>query len=263
MENTKELIDPRTIESSYAPEDSNIAKIHSIESFGTVDGPGVRCVIFFYGCLLRCLYCHNPDTWCGGAYTIYTKEQLYEEVMSYKNYFEKTGGITLSGGEPLKHYKFLENFLPMLKKANVHVALDSSGAIYNEEVKELIKDYVDLVLLDLKSFNEEDYHNLTGYHLEPTLKNLEYLKEINKATYIRYVVVPNITDNLEKIQKMIEFLKDYKNIEKIEVLPFHKMGEFKWENLGLKYMLKDTPIPSKESIVEIKKMFKEAGFDCL
>ena len=174
-----------------------------------------------------------------------------------------TGGVTLTGGEPLKHYKFLLKFLPLLKKENIRIAVDSCGAIFNEGSKQVIKDYVDLMLLDLKAFNSDDYKKLTGYQLEPTLKTLEYLKEIQKPTWIRYVVVPGITDDTSKISQMIEFLGGYKDIiEKIEVLPFHKMGEFKWESLGLKYMLKDTPIPSKENIQDIKKLFIDSGFNC-
>lgn len=243
----------------------NKALVHSVESFGTVDGPGIRFVVFFYGCLLKCLYCHNPDTWAQDRKKVkqlreLSKEELLDEILKVKSFIK--GGVTLSGGEALLHAPFLKDFLPLLKQEDIHVALDTAGSLLNDDVKTILKD-IDLVLLDIKAFEHDLYYQLTSYKLDKTLEFLDYLKEIKKPTWVRYVLVPNLTDNKEQIEKLAKYLVDFKDIvERVEILPFHKMGEFKWQELGLDYKLTDTKTPTTESLLETKEIFRKQGFYC-
>ena len=177
----------------------NIGKIHSLESFGTVDGPGIRFVVFLQGCPMRCLFCHNPDTWDINAKTQYnlTPEQLFEEVCKYKNFIKK-GGVTLTGGEPLVQVDFVEDFFKICKQNNIHTALDTSGVIFSEKVVNVLN-YTDLVLLDIKTI-DDDFHKIyTGHTRENNKKFLDFLQQINKPTWIRHVVVPTITDDDNKL----------------------------------------------------------------
>ncbi len=234
-------------------------RIHSLETFGTVDGPGIRFVIFMQGCPLRCQFCHNPDTWDVNKGNEYTPDRLFEEIIKYKSYMDYSGGgVTFTGGEPLLQADFILEVSKMCKSKGISVALDTSGYIYNDAVEELL-DYMDVVLLDIKNYDPIVYKNITGVHLSPTLKFLDYLKEKNIRTWVRYIVVPELTDNLDNIKKLSDYLDDYPNVEKIELLAFHKMGEYKWEELGLDYKLTDTKEPSKELMRRVMDILSTNG----
>lgn len=236
-----------------------IGRIHSLESFGTVDGPGIRFVVFMQGCPLRCQFCHNPDTWEVHKGTEYTPQQLAEEIMKYKAYMEfSRGGVTFTGGEPLLQAEFILEVCKLIKPQGIHVAIDTSGFIWNDYVKELLN-FTDLVLLDIKNYDSRVYQKVTGVSLSPTLKLLDYLKENQIKTWVRYVLVPNLTDNLDSIRKLSEHLNDYPNVLKIELLGFHKMGEYKWKELGLDYKLSDTKEPDKELMQQVKEIFESNG----
>lgn len=234
-------------------------RIHSLESFGTVDGPGIRFVVFLQGCPLRCQFCHNPDTWELHKGTEYTAEQLTEEILKYKSYMDFSGGgVTFTGGEPLLQAEFILEVCKLLKAHKISIAIDTSGFIWNDFVKEVLE-YTDIVLLDIKNYDPLVYKRVTGVSLSPTLKLLDYLKEKNIRAWIRYVLVPNLTDNLGSVRRLSEHLDHYPNVEKIELLGFHKMGEFKWKELGLDYKLSDTPEPSRELLLEVKAIFESNG----
>jgi pyruvate formate lyase activating enzyme len=233
--------------------------IHSLESMGTVDGPGIRFVVFLQGCPLRCQYCHNPDTWDVTKGKEYTVGQLMDEIIRYKSYMNSTGGgVTFTGGEPCLQAEFLAVVSRKCKEQNISVALDTSGFVWNDNVKELL-DFTDLVLLDIKNYDPLVYKTVTGVSLSPTLKFLDYLREKGIKTWIRYVLVPNLTDNLDSVRKLSEHLDQYPNVEKIELLGFHKMGEYKWKELGLEYKLSDTQEPGKELLQEVKTIFESNG----
>ncbi len=232
-------------------------RIHSIETCGTVDGPGIRFVIFTQGCPLRCKYCHNPDTWKISEGKNMTVDELIQEIEKYKSYMDFSGGgVTVTGGEPLMQPKFVKELFRQCKERGIHTALDTSGYIPLEHAKEVIQ-YTDLILLDIKSFDYQTYKELTGVSNEPTLELAKYLSDIGKPMWIRYVLVPNLTDNPDHIEALAQFIKDLKTVEKIEILPFHKMGEYKWEELGYNYELKETPAPSKELVDSVKEIFKK------
>lgn len=236
-----------------------IGRIHSLESCGTVDGPGVRFVVFMQGCVLRCQYCHNPDTWDVSRGNTYTVDELMKEIVSYKSFMKFSGGgVTFTGGEPLLQAEFVLEAAKRCKDNGINVAIDTSGFIWNRHVEEVL-DYTDIVLLDIKNYDKGVYKLLTGVSLEPTLAFLDRLKEKNINTWIRYVVVPNLTDNLSAIEELSAHLIHYPNISKVEVLGFHKMGEYKWEELGLKYQLADTKEPSKSLLKEVKEILMKSG----
>lgn len=238
---------------------ADYGRIHSLESFGTVDGPGIRFVVFMQGCPLRCLYCHNPDTWDVNGGRIYTPDDLMKEIIKYKSYMEfSKGGVTFTGGEPLLQTGFLIEVCKLCRGKGISTAIDTSGFIFNDKVKELLE-YTDLVLLDIKNYDPVVYKSLTGVSLNPTLKFLDYLKEKSIPTWVRYVVVPNLTDNLDSVKKLSEHLGGYPNVEKIELLAFHKMGEYKWKELGLDYKLSDTKEPDKELMKQITDIFSANG----
>jgi len=238
---------------------ADIGRIHSLESFGTVDGPGIRFVVFMQGCPLRCLYCHNPDTWDVNKGKEYTPEELMNEIIKYKSYMDYSkGGVTFTGGEPLLQTDFLLEVCRLCKDKGISVAIDTSGFIFNDKVKRLME-YTDLVLLDIKNYDPVVYKALTGVSLNPTLKFLDYLKEKNIPTWVRYVVVPNLTDNLDAVRKLSDYLDGYPNVKKIELLAFHKMGEYKWKELGLDYKLTDTKEPDKELMKQISDILSANG----
>lgn len=219
--------------------------IHSFESFGTVDGPGVRFVVFFQGCPMRCLYCHNPDTWTIGSGTEYTAEAVLEK-MTRNIAFYTTGGITATGGEPMLQLDFLIELFELAKKENIHTCLDTSGIMFNpndsermEKLDRLIKS-TDLVMLDIKHIEDEEHRKLTGHSNKNILEFAKYLNENNVQMRIRHVIVPKITDEKEELVSLGNFLRSFSNIEKIEALPYHTLGKVKYENLGIKYPLGDT-----------------------
>lgn len=235
--------------------------VHSVESFGSVDGPGVRCVVFMQGCKMRCKYCHNPDTWGSGGEE-YTPRQLFDKVYRYRTYWGKNsekGGVTVSGGEPLLQIEFVIEFFKLLKDKGVHTALDTSGQPYSEDKEfiakfdELLK-YTDLVLLDLKHMDSSQHQQLTGYGNENILKMAEHLSCKGVPMWIRRVLVPGITDNEKELNDLSQFVKTLKTVERAEILPYHTLGLFKWEQLGITYPLKDVPTPTKEQIEKAKEI---------
>lgn len=232
-------------------------RVHSVESFGTVDGPGIRYVVFMQGCPLRCCYCHNPDSWSTQGGREYSPQQLVEEIIKYKAFIDASGGgVTFSGGEPLLQAEFIYQAAVLLKSHGISVAIDSSGYIWNEWVREAVT-IADLLLLDIKSFDPEVYKRITGVELAPTLKMLDFLKENSIATWVRYVLVPGLTDDKDSIRKLAKHLSSYPNVERLELLAFHKMGEYKWERLGLDYRLSATKEPDRELMLEVKAIFEE------
>ena len=237
--------------------------IHSIFSGGMVDGPGIRTVVFFAGCNLRCKYCHNPDTWNVSQGEKMTANDIIDEVLKYSSYYKFSGGgITISGGEPLMQPDLLHAVLEGCKKNGMHTAIDTSGCCKPETAKKILP-VVDLLMLDIKSFNQEKYLDLTGQELSKTLAFLEEAKLQKTTTWVRYVLVPGFTDDLDEIRQLSGYLRAFDNIQKVEVLPFHKSGEYKWADLNLKYELNDTMPPSPELLKEAKDILEPKAGSCL
>lgn len=232
--------------------------IHSFESFGTQDGPGIRFVFFMQGCPLRCLYCHNPDTW--DLKTVgqqLTADEAFEEVKKVKG-FIRNGGVTVSGGEPLLQPEFILDLFKICKEEGIHTCVDTSGFVFNEKVKAMLA-YTDLVLLDIKHIDAEKYKHLTSKPLEPTLKFMEYLQEIGKSTWVRYVLTPTLTDKEEDLHQWAKYVSQFSIVERVDILPFHQMGTEKWEQIGEKYPLKGLRTPQQEEIVKASEIFKSYG----
>lgn len=230
------------------------SNIHSLESFGTVDGPGIRFVVFMQGCPMRCQFCHNPDTWnpdTPGQYRM-TPEELLKEVLRYKS-FIKSGGVTLSGGEPLMQAAFAKEFFALCRKAGIHTALDTSGAIFNDAVKEVLE-YTDLVLLDIKTIDETAHKAYTGCSADNNRRMLDYLQQMGKPVWIRHVVVPERTYDDSQLLALKDFLKAYSVVRKVELLPYHTMGRYKWEALGLKYPLDGIPDLTQEQLSHAREL---------
>ena len=236
--------------------------IHSFESFGTVDGPGIRYVVFMQGCPMRCKYCHNPDTWQVGAGKKYTAEAVFKEILKYKNYI-KSGGVTVSGGEPLLQAEFIAELFRLLKAEGIHTALDTSGVTFDKDNPQSVEKhlsvlrYTDLVLLDIKHIDEDEHKALTGFSNKRTLDFAQFLSENGKKMWIRHVLVPDITDKDEYLQKLKQFISGLKTVERVEVLPYHTMGEVKYEKLGLPYPLKGVQPPAKQRIEKAKNILKK------
>lgn len=230
-------------------------RIHSLESFGTVDGPGIRFVTFLQGCPLRCQYCHNPDTWRADAPVKYelTPRQLLDEVSRYKSFIAK-GGVTLTGGEPLMQPDFCREFFRLCREAGIHTALDTAGSVYNEKTLSVL-DFTDLVLLDIKALSPDLCRKVCGVDGRNTLRFLDELERRGIDVWIRHVVVPGLTDDDALLSELIEYLKPYNCVRKIEWLPYHTMGVFKYKDLGLAYPLEGVPPLSAERIKAIRKHF--------
>ena len=229
--------------------------IHSFESFGTKDGPGIRFVLFLQGCPLRCLYCHNVDTWeIKDKKMVMTAQEVMKEILKVKG-FIKTGGVTVSGGEPLMQPEFLMELFKLCRENKIHTALDTSGYIFNEKAKKVL-DLVDMVLLDIKHINPEKYKILTSVELDNTLKFAKYLDEINKPVWIRYVLVPGYTDDIKDLNDWAKFVSQFDIVKRVDILPFHQMAIYKWEKTNREYKLKDTSTPDKEQIKRAEEIFK-------
>lgn len=225
--------------------------IHSLESCGTVDGPGIRFVVFMQGCPMRCKYCHNPDSWSTNENKKMTVDEILEKYDGVKE-FLRNGGLTVTGGEPLLQIDFVTELFKKAKEKNIHTALDTSGILFNrkntEKVDELLK-YTNLVLLDIKHIDDFEHKKLTGMSNINILDFAKYLSEKNIAVWIRHVVVPSITDNEKFLYQLGKFLSTLKNIKALDVLPYHNMAILKYENLGIDYPLKDiTPLTKEEAI---------------
>ena len=230
------------------------ASIDSIESFGLVDGPGIRAVVFFNGCKLRCKYCHNPEMWTKKEEN-YTPQQLVEKIKRFKPYFKDRGGVTFSGGEPLLHSKFIIETAKILKEENIHITLDTSGVGLND-YEEVLK-YIDLVILDIKHTSKEGYKELTNldiYHVE---KFIEELNKSNKPVWIRQVIVPGLMDNKEYIDSLVNYIKKIKNIQRVDFLPYHRLGREKYLTLNIPYPYEDKEDMSKEKCEILYKYFEE------
>lgn len=236
-------------------------RIHSFESCGTVDGPGLRFVVFMQGCPMRCLYCHNPDTWTFKAGTQYSTDDVLAQILKYKSYMKfSNGGVTISGGEPLAQPFFVKELLQKCKENEIHTVIDTGGYIPLEKV-DYVLDYTDLVLLDLKSMNPKIHLELTGCELDKSLDFAKRLQERNIPIWIRHVLVPGITDNKHDLQALADFAKSLTNAECIELLPFHKMGEYKWEEMGLEYELSDVTPPTRSQINEALDILETSGLE--
>ncbi len=228
--------------------------IHSIETCGTVDGPGIRYVVFTQGCLLRCQYCHNADTWEIGTGSVMTPEEIIADLESYLPFIQPSGGgITISGGEPLLQLPFLGELFKLCKQRGIHTTIDTSGGCFSPKPEFLEKlesclANTDLVLLDLKHIDSDVHKRLTGRHNEQILAFARYLSDRKIPVWIRHVLVPGITDDDDALERLGGFIGTLNNVEKVEVLPYHKLGVYKWEALGLKYALADTEPPAEERV---------------
>lgn len=227
--------------------------IHSFETFGAVDGPGIRFVIFTQGCNLKCKYCQNRDTWCHQGGTKYTVKEILDKIERYKNYIIPSGGgVTVSGGEPLLHLDFLIALFTELKKIGYHTAIDTSGVFYlTPKIKEIIN-LTDLFLLDIKCINDKICRDLTGVSNEKELEFAQYLSSIGKHMWIRQVLVPGYTDKEEDLKKLKEFLSTLKTVDKVEILPYNDMGKFKWINLGVTYPLEGVRTANEQDVERAK-----------
>ncbi len=239
-----------------------ILRVHSVESFGTHDGPGIRMVIFLQGCKLKCIYCHNPDTIAMDGGMECDIEQLVAMAVKMKPYFGKKGGVTVSGGEPLLQAKALLSFFKRLKEEGIHTNLDTNGRILNHFTKALLDDYTDLVMLDIKHMTEEGYEAVTGMRNKETTFNLAKYREVSgKAMWLRYVLIPGITDDPKLLHALGRYFKAYKTIERLEIQPYHQLGVHKWEALGWEYPLKNTRENTQEelqtAVAILKRYFKE------
>ena len=232
--------------------------IHSIETLGTVDGPGTRCVIFMQGCPLRCAYCHNPDTWTSGINVHMSVSEIFEKILRYKDYFGQTGGITLSGGEPLLQAEFARDVFKLCREKSIHTALDTSGAILNDAAKEALR-YTDLVLLDIKHCDPDKYAQLTGGDLGKTLRFLDYISEEGIDFWVRQVIVPGFNDNTFDIHKLGQLLENRKHLKRVELLPYHEMAMHKWEQMGLEYELKHISPPEEHHLDPLRDALSEMG----
>lgn len=232
-----------------------MARIHSIETLGTVDGPGIRFVIFMQGCHLKCKYCHNRDTWNLSSGTAITLEELVNKITRYSNYFKASnGGVTVSGGEPLLQMDFLINLFKELKKLNIHTAIDTAGMFSITPKLEKLISLTDLFLVDVKHINPDKCKKLVGFSNEKELEFIKYLDSINKPIWIRQVIIPGITDDKEDLLKLKDFISSLSNVQKIELLKYHNMGKFKWESLGEKYELENVQNATDEDINRAKKI---------
>lgn len=234
-------------------------RINSVETCGTVDGPGLRYVLFTQGCPLDCLYCHNPETRGRGCQEMVTAGDIVKQIVGYRN-FLKRGGLTISGGEPLLQSDFVHAIFHGAKQAGIHTALDTSGFL-GRRASEALLDNVDLVLLDIKSWDPETYKKTTGVDVTPTIEFARRLDELGKPVWIRFVMVPGLTDAEDNMRGLAEFVSALGNVKRLEILPFHKMGEAKYKELGMEYQLADTPSPSAQEVLAARALFRSYGIN--
>jgi pyruvate formate lyase activating enzyme len=233
--------------------------LHSFTTGATVDGPGVRVVAWTSGCMWRCLYCHNPDTWTMTNGTLITIARATEELRKYRHGLKiMGGGLTLSGGEPLMQYRFAVKLFAAARAMGVHTALDTNG-FYGDRLTDPQLELIDLVLLDLKTLNPERHHWLTGKEVLPTLRFARRLAAERRPVWLRFVLVPGITDDFDDIARIAEFGARLGNVQRVDVLPFHQMGRYKWKQLSLEYELRDVPTPSLEQVERACEVFRSAG----
>ncbi len=236
-----------------------IGRVHSLESFGSADGPGVRYVIFLSGCHMRCQFCHNPDTWDLRAGREYTASELIQTALRYRSYWGSEGGITVSGGEPLLQIDFLLELFSEAKKRDIHTTLDTSGNPFTREEpffskwKELMQ-ITDLVMLDIKHIDEEGHRILTGQSGENIKEMARLMSDLGQPMWIRHVLVPERNDRDEYLHALAAFIRELKTVERVEVLPYHTLGIFKWENLGIPYSLEGISPPLPERVAHAKRI---------
>jgi pyruvate formate lyase activating enzyme len=239
-----------------------VGKIHTLETFGSVDGPGVRFVVFLQGCAMRCQYCHNPETWSMTCGQEWTPEALVQHIWRYRSYWGKDGkrgGVTVSGGEPLLQLDFVTAFFRLCREKGIHTALDTSGqpfrtdSDYLRRFDELLS-YTDLVILDLKEMDEEKHKRLTGQTNRSVLQMASYLSDHNIPLWIRHVLVPGLTDSEEGLVALRHFIEKLNRVERVELLPYHTLGLFKWEKLSLPYPLVDACPPTEEEMLRAKRL---------
>lgn len=232
-----------------------IGNIDSIETMGLVDGPGIRFVVFMQGCKLRCLYCHNPETWdIKEAKIQITPKKLVEKILRYVPYYEDEGGVTFSGGEPLLQSEFLLETLKLCKENNIHTCIDTAG-VGNGNYEEILK-YVDLVLMDIKAVDPTEYQYITSKKIEESLKFLDVCQRMNKKMWIRQVIVPGINDDEEHILKLKKFIQKLKNIERVELLPYHLYGVEKYKKMKIPYRLKGVKAMDLDKCNELQKLLE-------
>lgn len=230
------------------------AKVHSIDSFGTVDGPGIRFVLFLQGCNLQCKYCHNRDTWDMNGGTYKSLDEIYEKIIKYKNYIYPNGGVTVTGGEPLLQVSFLINLFKKLKDHNIHTCIDTSGMVaITNDIKNLLN-MTDLVLLDIKHIDNEKCKSLVGVGNSLELNFARYLSDNNISMWIRQVLVPGFTDDKNDLLKLKSFIDSLKTVERVELLPYHDLGAHKWSALGINYELKNVKPASDKDIQRAKEI---------
>ncbi|MEI3115989.1 MAG: pyruvate formate-lyase-activating protein [Eubacteriales bacterium] len=235
-----------------------IGHIHSTESFGAADGPGVRFIVFMQGCHMRCRYCHNPDTWKMDGGDEVTADEILKRALRFKPYWGKDGGITISGGEPLLQIEFVIELFKKAKELGINTCIDTAGNPFTKEepffskFEELMK-YTDLLLLDLKEINPARHKDLTGFDNSNIIEMAKYLSEINKPVWIRHVLVPEHSDFDEDLDALGDFIDTLSNVDRVEILPYHTLGKFKWENLGIPYTLESISPPSAERIENAKQ----------
>ena len=235
--------------------------IHQLESFGCADGPGSRFIIFFSGCPLRCLFCHNPDTWDMNRGKLYDTDELIKEALSCRSYWGKKGGITVSGGEPLFQLDFLIELLTKAKEKNINTCIDTSGACFTREGEwftkfEKLMQVTDLLLMDIKHIDEDEHVKLTGKSGKNIIDMFRYLDEIKKPIWIRHVLTPGITDKEEYLVRTRDFIRSLSNVQRVEILPYHGLGIIKYKDLGIDYPLKDVESPSEESVNRAKEILE-------
>lgn len=232
---------------------ATLGKVHSFESFGAVDGPGIRFVVFLQGCPYRCLYCHNPDTWNFFDGETYSAQEIISKAMRFKEYWGKEGGITVSGGEPLAQIDFLIELFEMAKARNISTCIDTSGAVFTYEEPffgkfEKLMSLTDLLLVDIKHIDDEKHIHITRHSRKNPKEMFEYLSSIDKPIWIRYVLVPGLTDDEDDLKATADFISSLNNVKKIDVLPYHSLGVAKYQEMNIPYPLKDVYPPEPRSI---------------
>jgi len=241
-----------------------LGRVHSVETFGSVDGPGIRFLIFLKGCSMRCRYCHNPDTWDPETDDLRTADELLTQAMRYRSYWGREGGITVSGGEALLQIDFLTELFRKAKAKGIHTCLDTSGQPFTRrepffsKFAELMK-YTDLLLFDLKQIDDAKHRELTGRTNRNILDCARYLSDIGKPIWVRHVLVPGVTDNDDDLHALRAFIDTLQNVKRVEVLPYHAMGTYKWEQLGIPYTLKDVSAPSEERVRNAEHILTTPG----
>ena len=250
------------IELSDLPTSETMLRVHSVESFGSVDGPGIRFVIFLKGCAMRCQYCHNPDTWDRAGGNLRSVDDVLSQALRYRSYWGEKGGITVSGGEALLQIQPLTELFHKAKDLGINTCLDTSAQPFSRKdgrfsAFEALMKYTDLVLLDIKHIDNDAHKRLTGSENENILDCARYLSDIHKPVWIRHVLVPGINDDDESLHKLRSFIDTLSNVERVEVLPYHALGVYKWEQLGIPYKLTDVKPPTEESVLHARKILTE------